>query len=204
MEGIRTRKREAFWYEPTRKQESGSRVETGVAGLKPLPASNSIPSPSQRLLIKASFTATYSPEKRCHHRMRRCSSTTHAIRPLKLKIVPRVWIGLIECDVAPHKGGGGEVRTRATGGSGCGYTGSDYEGAGDAELHPGERTRSCRERGRLEGRALPPWGNFCCLSLFLKLYLFVIGEFWKVCGTGTMDGEVSMRMESWKPWKIIT
>lgn len=28
------------------------------------------------------------------------------------------------------------------------------------------------------------------ISSFLKLFLFVIREFWKVCGTGTMDGEV--------------
>ena len=59
-------------------------------------------------------------------------------------------------DVCADKGGGGQVRDGAQGGTGRGHPGPHHEGAGDAELHRGARARGRRAGGRLEGRALPP------------------------------------------------
>ncbi|KAL5681921.1 hypothetical protein ACJX0J_008306, partial [Zea mays] len=59
-------------------------------------------------------------------------------------------------DVCADKGGGGQVRDGAQGGTGRGHPGPRHEGAGDADLHRGARARGRREGGCVEGRALPP------------------------------------------------
>jgi len=59
-------------------------------------------------------------------------------------------------DVCADKGGGGQVRDGAQGGTGHGHPGPHHEGAGDAELHRGARARGRRAGSRVEGRALPP------------------------------------------------